>query len=103
GPAPRAQRGDRVGPAVRVRGDGGARRAGVRPARRPRRPAAATRRRVPGDEHGVCRAEATARALEPGDLVFVDTDAVGVEGYFFCVSRTFLCGDVRPTPAQREV
>jgi len=49
------------------------------------------------------RAEATARALEPGDLVFVDTDAVGVEGYFFCVSRTFLCGDVRPTPAQREV
>jgi Xaa-Pro aminopeptidase len=49
------------------------------------------------------RAEATARVLEPGDLVYVDTDAVGVEGYFFCVSRTFLCGDVRPTPAQREV
>src|SRR5581483_7632134 len=49
------------------------------------------------------RAEATARALEPGDLVFVDTDAVGIEGYFFCVSRTFLCGDVRPTPAQRDV
>jgi Xaa-Pro aminopeptidase len=49
------------------------------------------------------RAEATARVLEAGDLVYVDTDAVGVEGYFFCVSRTFLCGDVRPTPAQREV
>ena len=49
------------------------------------------------------RAEATARVLAPGDLVYVDTDAVGVEGYFFCVSRTFLCGDVRPTPAQREV
>jgi Xaa-Pro dipeptidase len=49
------------------------------------------------------RAEATARVLEPGDLVYVDTDAVGIEGYFFCVSRAFLCGDVRPTPAQREV
>jgi Xaa-Pro dipeptidase len=49
------------------------------------------------------RAEATARALESGDLVYVDTDAVGVEGYFFCVSRTFLCGDRAPTPAQREV
>jgi Xaa-Pro aminopeptidase len=49
------------------------------------------------------RAEATGRALEPGDLVYVDTDAVGVEGCFFCVSRTFLCGDRPPTPAQREV
>jgi Xaa-Pro aminopeptidase len=49
------------------------------------------------------RAEATARALEPGDLVYVDTDAVAVEGYFFCVSRAFLCGDLLPTPAQREV
>ena len=49
------------------------------------------------------RAEATARVLEAGDLVYVDTDAVGVEGYFFCVSRTFLCGDGPPTPAQREV
>ena len=49
------------------------------------------------------RAEATARVLRRGDPVYVDTDAVGVEGYFFCVSRTFLCGDVAPTPAQREV
>ena len=49
------------------------------------------------------RAEATARAVEPGDLVYVDTDAIGIEGYFFCVSRTFLCGGRPPTPAQREV
>ncbi len=51
------------------------------------------------------RAEATARVLEAGDLVYVDTDAVGVEGYFFCVSRAFLCGaaDRAPTPAQREL
>ena len=48
------------------------------------------------------RAETTARVLERGDLVYVDTDAVGVEGCFFCVSRTFLCGDAPATPAQRE-
>lgn len=49
------------------------------------------------------RAEATGRVVENGDLVYVDTDAVGIEGYFFCVSRAFLCGDRPPTPAQREV
>lgn len=49
------------------------------------------------------RAQTTSRQLAPGDLVYVDTDAVGVEGYFFCVSRTFLCGDRPPTPAQREI
>ena len=41
--------------------------------------------------------EASDRAVEVGDLVFVDTDAVGVEGYFIDVSRTFLCGDVAAT------
>jgi Xaa-Pro aminopeptidase len=35
------------------------------------------------------RAEATDRAMRPGELVFVDTDTVGIGGYFFCVSRTF--------------
>jgi len=49
------------------------------------------------------RAEATARPLEAGDLVYVDTDAVGVEGYFFCVSRAFLCGDRPATATQREL
>lgn len=49
------------------------------------------------------RAEATARELETGDLVYVDTDTVGIAGYFLCVSRTFLCGDARPTPQQRDV
>jgi len=56
-----------------------------------------------GPQTNPWRAEATARALEEGDLVYVDTDAVGVEGYFFCVSRAFLCGDLPPTPAQREL
>jgi Xaa-Pro dipeptidase len=49
------------------------------------------------------RAEATDRRIEAGDLVFVDTDAVGIGGCFFCVSRTFLCGDGEPTPAQRLI
>ncbi len=37
------------------------------------------------------RAEATERAIEPGDLVWLDTDTVGIEGCFFCVSRAFVC------------
>ena len=45
------------------------------------------------------RAEATDRTLEPGDAVYVDTDMVGIEGCFFCVSRTFSVG--QPTSAQR--
>ncbi len=48
------------------------------------------------------RSEATDRAIEPGDLVFVDTDTVGIEGYFFCVSRSFVAGNEPPTPAQRD-
>jgi Xaa-Pro aminopeptidase len=48
------------------------------------------------------RAEATDRTLERGDLVYVDTDSVCLGGYFFCVSRTFPCGDASPTRAQRE-
>jgi Xaa-Pro dipeptidase len=46
------------------------------------------------------RAEATDRPIEEGDLVFVDTDTVGIEGCFFCVSRTFPVG--APTPEQRS-
>jgi Xaa-Pro dipeptidase len=48
------------------------------------------------------RAEATDRRLESGDLVYVDTDTVGIEGMFFCVSRTFLAGDAPPSTAQRD-
>ena len=48
------------------------------------------------------RAEATDRRLEGGDLVFVDTDTVGVEGCFFCVSRTFPVG-AEPSAAQCDV
>jgi Xaa-Pro aminopeptidase len=49
------------------------------------------------------RAEATDRTIQPGDLVYIDTDTVGIEGAFFCVSRAFVCGDVTPTVEQREL
>jgi Xaa-Pro aminopeptidase len=49
------------------------------------------------------RAEATDRTIAAGDLVYVDTDTVGVEGYFYCVSRAFVCGDVEPTREQRDL
>jgi len=45
------------------------------------------------------RAEATDRAMRDGELVFVDTDTVGIEGYFSCVSRTFAVGDRSPSSA----
>lgn len=45
--------------------------------------------------------EATDRAVLDGDLVGVDTDAVGYEGYVIDVSRTFLCG-TRATAEQRD-
>ena len=48
------------------------------------------------------RAEATQRALRPGELVFVDTDTVGIGGYFFCVSRTFPVPGVAPGRVQRD-
>lgn len=48
------------------------------------------------------RAEATGRALEAGELVFVDTDTVGIGGYFFCVSRTFPVPGAATTYAQRD-
>jgi len=66
---------------------------------------AATRPKVKrgsGPNTNPWRTEATGRAIEPGDLVYVDTDSVGVEGYFFCVSRTFLCGDAPPRPSQLD-
>lgn len=62
-----------------------------------------TRACVSGPNTNPWNLEAGDRALEAGDLVFVDTDAIGREGYFIDVSRTFLCGDVRATPAQREL
>jgi len=48
------------------------------------------------------RSEATARPLQPGELVFVDTDTVGIGGYFFCVSRTFAVPGATVAPERRD-
>ena len=41
-----------------------------------------------------------ARELQQGDLVCLDTDCLGFHGYAVDFSRTFLCGDTRPTAQQ---
>lgn len=38
--------------------------------------------------------EAGSKMVRPGDLVGIDTDMIGIEGYACDISRTFLCGDV---------
>jgi Xaa-Pro dipeptidase len=45
--------------------------------------------------------EAGGRVLQKGDLLCLDTDAVGFEHYAVDFSRTFLCGDGKPTDDQR--
>ncbi|CAN5912206.1 Xaa-Pro peptidase family protein [soil metagenome] len=47
--------------------------------------------------------EAGTRIIESGDLVALDTDAVGCHGYYTDLSRTFLAGDGAPTGRQREL
>ena len=45
--------------------------------------------------------EADDKRVETGDLVAIDTDTVGPEGYVADFSRTFLCGE-QPTVEQKE-
>ena len=45
--------------------------------------------------------EAHDKIVQPGDLVGIDTDANGYEGYVIDFSRTFLCGD-EATEGQKE-
>ncbi len=47
--------------------------------------------------------EAGNRAIENGDLFCLDTDAIGVGGYGVDFSRTFRCGDGRPSAGQARV
>ena len=47
--------------------------------------------------------ECSDRPLAAGDLVCLDTDTVGVEGYCADFSRAFLCGDGIATEAQRSL
>lgn len=41
--------------------------------------------------------EAHGKLVQNGDLVAVDTDAVGYEGYLIDFSRTFVCGEAPPS------
>ncbi len=47
--------------------------------------------------------EASHRPIEAGDLVSFDTDLVGPYGYCSDISRSWVCGDVRPTPEQCDL
>ena len=47
--------------------------------------------------------EAGSKIIEAGELVCLDTDAVGCHGYYTDVSRTFLAGDKPPTTQQRDL
>lgn len=43
------------------------------------------------------------KVIEAGELVALDTDAIGCHGYYTDMSRTFLAGDGEATPRQREL
>jgi Xaa-Pro aminopeptidase len=60
-----------------------------------------TRLTASGQNTNPWMSEAHDKIVEEGDVVGVDTDANGYEGYVIDVSRTFLCGD-SATPAQKE-
>lgn len=47
--------------------------------------------------------ECSARVIEAGDLVAFDTDLIGPYGFCADLSRTWFCGDGRPTSEQREL
>lgn len=47
--------------------------------------------------------ETGPRVIAAGDLVAHDTDVVGPHGYYADFSRTFLCGDGKPTARQRRL
>ena len=47
--------------------------------------------------------EAGMRQLRAGDLVCFDTDTVGFAGYCTDFSRTYLCGEGTPRPAQLDL
>ncbi len=60
-----------------------------------------TRLLVSGQKTNPWLHEADGKLVEPGDLVAIDTDAIGPEGYVADFSRTFLCGE-KASAAQRE-
>ena len=47
--------------------------------------------------------ECSSRKIEAGDLVAFDTDLIGPYGFCADLSRTWLCGDGKPTDEQRDL
>lgn len=47
--------------------------------------------------------ECSSRVIEAGDLVAFDTDLIGPYGFCADLSRTWLCGDGRPSNEQRDL
>ncbi|MEQ8604443.1 MAG: Xaa-Pro peptidase family protein [Marivibrio sp.] len=47
--------------------------------------------------------ECGARRIEAGDMVCLDTDVVGRFGYYADFSRSWICGDSKPTGAQQTL
>ena len=47
--------------------------------------------------------EAGPRPIDAGDMVAVDGDLIGPDGFFGDISRTFLCGDNNPSDEQRQL
>lgn len=60
-----------------------------------------TRLLVSGQKTNPWLHEADGKLVEAGDLVAIDTDAIGPEGYVADFSRTFLCGETA-SAEQRE-
>lgn len=48
-------------------------------------------------------AECSTKVIEKGEIVAMDTDVVGRYGYYADFSRTWVCGDVKPTDAQKKL
>ncbi len=62
-----------------------------------------TRLLVSGPRTNPWYQECSDRVIQSGDLVAIDTDLIGRHGYCCDISRTRLCGDGRPSDAQRTV
>jgi Xaa-Pro aminopeptidase len=60
-----------------------------------------TRLIVSGQKTNPWLHESDGKLVEPGDLVAIDTDTIGPEGYVADFSRTFLCGE-HASAAQQE-
>ena len=47
--------------------------------------------------------ECGPRVIREGDIVALDTDLIGPYGYCADISRSWLCGEVKPTDTQKEL